>query len=102
MQSPIYVNVNSGEAYITFTVQNAGTVDFVIKAIVLDKDQIDLPVDGMLGTTIVKMGQRAVLRIPLPHSYEPGTIVNLFLITEPPFLEAQKFVVASTPVELIG
>ncbi|MCR8455936.1 MAG: hypothetical protein QXI18_02480 [Nitrososphaerota archaeon] len=102
MQNTIYVNPNSGEAYITFTVQNTGTVDFVIKAIVLDKEQIDLPVEGMLGTTLVKVGQRAALRIPLPHSYEPGTVVNLFLITDPPFLEAQKFVVAPTPVEVIG
>ncbi|MEM3897109.1 MAG: hypothetical protein QXO04_00650 [Nitrososphaerota archaeon] len=102
MQNTIYVNSNSGEAYITFTVQNTGTVDFVIKAIVLDKEQIDLPVEGMLGTTLVKVGQRAALRIPLPHSYEPGTVVNLFLITDPPFLEAQKFVVAPTPVEVIG
>lgn len=102
MQNTIYVNLNSGGAYITFTVQNTGTVDFVIKAIVLDKEQIDLPVEGMLGTTVVKVGQRAALRIPLPHSYEPGTVVNLFLITDPPFLEAQKFVVAPTPVEAIG
>ncbi|MEM4883773.1 MAG: hypothetical protein QXK53_07035 [Nitrososphaerota archaeon] len=102
MQNTIYVNPNSGEAYITFTVQNTGTVDFVIKAIVLDKEQIDLPVEGMLGTTLAKVGQRAALRIPLPHSYEPGTVVNLFLITDPPFLEAQKFVVAPTPVEVIG
>jgi hypothetical protein len=102
MQNTIYVDLNSGEAYITFTVQNTGTVDFVIKSIVLDKEQIDLPVEGMLGTTIVKIGQRAALRVPLPHTYEPGTVVNLFLITDPPFLEAQKFVVAPTPVEVIG
>jgi len=102
MQNTIYVNPNSGEAYITFTVQNTGTVDFVIKAIVLDKERIDLPVEGMLGTTIVKVGQRAALRVPLPHTYEPGTVVNLFLITDPPLLEAQKFIVAPTPVEVIG
>jgi hypothetical protein len=102
MQNTIYVDLNSGKAYITFTVQNTGTVDFVIKAIVLDKEQIDLPVEGMLGTTIVKVGQRAALRVPLPHTYELGAVVNLFLITDPPFLEAQKFVVAPTPVEAIG
>jgi hypothetical protein len=102
MQNTIYVNPDSGEAYITFTVQNTGTVDFIIKAIVLDKEQINLPVEGMLGTTIVKVGQRAALRIPLPHAYEPGTVVNLFLITDPPFLEAQKFIVAPTPVEKMG
>jgi hypothetical protein len=102
MQNTIYVNQDSGEAYITFTVQNTGTVDFIIKAIVLDKEQINLPVEGMLGTTIVKAGQRAALRIPLPHAYERGTVVNLFLITDPPLLEAQKFVVTPTPVEVIG
>jgi len=56
----------------------------------------------MLGTTIVKVGQRAALRVPLPHTYEPGTVVNLFLITDPPLHEAQKFIVAPTPVEVIG
>ena len=61
-----------------------------------------MPVEGMLGTTIVKVGQRAALRVPLPHTYEPGTVVNLFLITDPPLHEAQKFIVASTPVEVIG
>jgi|GEM_PF-5935133 hypothetical protein len=102
MQNTIYVDLNSGKAYITFTVQNTGTVDFVIKAIVLDKEQINLPVEGMLGTTLVKVGQRAALRVPLPHTYEPGTVVNLFLITDPPLLEAQKFIVAPTPVEVMG
>ena len=71
-------------------------MDFIIKAIILDEERIDLPVKRMLGTTIVKVGQRAALRIPLPHTYESRTVVNLFLITDPPLLEAQKFVVAPT------
>ena len=100
MQNTIYVNPSSGECYITFTVQNTGTVDFEIKAIVLDEDVIELPVPGMLGKTKVGVGQRAALRVPLPEcNYEPGEVVNLFLKTDPPLLEAQKFVVAPTPVE---
>ena len=101
-QNTIYVNPNSGECYITLTVQNTGTVDFKIEAIVIDKDVIKLPVKGMLGSTTVRVGQRVALRIPLPKEYEPGTVHNVFLKTTPPFLEAQKFVVATTPVEEIG
>jgi len=103
MQNTIYVNPSSGECYITFTVQNTGTVDFEIKAIVLGGDVIELPVPGMLGKTKVGVGQRVALRVPLPEcDYKPGEVVNLFLKTDPPLLEAQKFVVAPTPVEEMG
>lgn len=102
MQNTIFVKSNTGESYITFTVQNTGTVDFVIEAIILDKDVIPLPVEGMSGSTEVKVGQLSALRIPLQKKYEVGTVVNLFLKTNPPLPEAQKFVVASTPVEAIG
>jgi len=102
MQNTIFVKSNTGESYITFTVQNTGTVDFVIEAIILDKDVIPLPFEGMAGSTEVKVGQLSALRIPLQKKYEVGTVVNLFLKTNPPLPEAQKFVVASTPVEAIG
>jgi len=98
-QSTIYLKSKTGECYITFSVSNTGTVDFVIEAVVLDKDVIKLPVEGMLGETTVKLGGRASLRVPLPRKYEVGSVVNVFLQTNPPFLEAQKFVVAPTPVE---
>ena len=102
MQNTIYINPSSGECYITFVVQNTGTVDFKIKAIILDKDRINLPVEGMLGSTTVRVGQRTPLRVPLECKYEPGSVVNLYLETDPPQLEAQKFIVAPTPVEEIG
>jgi len=102
MQNTIFVKSNTGKSYITFTVQNTGTVDFVIEAIILDKDVIPLPSEGMSGSTEVKVGQLSALRIPLQKKYEVGTVVNLFLKTNPPLPEAQKFVVASTPVEAIG
>jgi len=102
MQNTIFVKSNTGESYITFTVQNTGTVDFVIEAIILDKDIIPLPVEGMSGSTEVKVGQLSALRMPLQKKYEVGSVVNLFLKTNPPLPEAQKFVVASTPVEAIG
>jgi len=101
-QNTIYVKSETGECYITLSVSNTGTVDFAIQSVVLDKDVVKLPVEGMLGETAVKVGGRASLRIPLPRKYEVGTVVNVFLETNPPFLEAQKFVVAPTAVEELG
>ena len=100
-QNTIFVKTD-GECYITFNVHNTGTVDFVIEAIVLDKDVIPLPVEGMGGSTKVEVGRVVALRIPLKEKYEVGTVVNLFLKTNPPLLEAQKFVVAPTPVAAVG
>jgi len=101
-QNTVYVKRGTGECYITLSVSNTGTVDFLIEAVVMDKDVIELPVEGMLGQTAVKVGGRASLRVPLPRKYEVGTVVNVFLQTNPPFLEAQKFVVAPTAVVELG
>ncbi len=102
-QNTIFVKSDSKECYITFTVQNTGTIDFKIEAIVLNDKVISLPVEGMLGSLVVKVGSRAAYRIPL-NDVEciPGTVMNLFLKTQPPLLEAQKFVVVPTPVEELG
>ena len=78
----IYVDENPPR--LSLAIGNSGDVKLEIKGIKVADRTYQLPVEGMLGTTTLEVGQRATLDIPLQGEFEAGQKYELEIITDPP------------------
>lgn len=78
----IYVDENPPR--LSLAISNSGDVRLEIKEIKVGDRTYKLPVEGMLGTTTLEVGERVTLDIPLQGDFEAGQKYELKIITDPP------------------
>jgi hypothetical protein len=78
----IYVDENPPR--LSLAISNSGDVKLEIKEIKVGDITYKLPVEGMLGTTTLEVGQRVTLDIPLQGNFEAGQKYKIKIITDPP------------------
>lgn len=78
----IYVDENPPR--LSLAISNSGDVKLEVKGIRVGDRTYKLPVEGMLGTTTLEVGQRATLDIPLQGEFGVGQKYELKIMTDPP------------------
>lgn len=82
--SYVYVSPKENRSFLSILITNSGAVDLKIISIEVDKETLTLPVVGMNGTNILKMGGQSYMDIPLKNNYEAGKSYDLSIVTDPP------------------
>ena len=78
------IYVDEDPPRLSLAISNSGDIKLEIKGIRVGDRTYKLPVEGMLGTTTVEVGQRATLDIPLQGEFEVGQKYGLEVMTDPP------------------
>ncbi len=78
------IYVDEDPPRLSLAISNSGDVKLEIKGIRVGDRTYKLPVEGMLGTTTIEVGQRATLDIPLQGEFEVGQKYGLEVMTDPP------------------
>jgi len=78
------IYVDEDPPRLSLAISNSGDIKLEIKGIRVGDRTYKLPVEGMLGTTTIEVGQRATLDIPLQGEFEVGQKYGLEVMTDPP------------------
>lgn len=78
------IYVDEDPPRLSSSIKNSGGVKLEIKGIRVGDRTYKLPVEGMLGTTIIEIGRRVTLDIPLQGEFRVGQKYKLEIMTDPP------------------